>query len=233
MIDSSATGPGAAAPSGDPRGALLRRYVALMDRDIAPAFAEAQARAEGAIPCGRGCAKCCAGLFAINALDAALLREGIAEAEPEARDAILGGARALIERVRQAQPEWERPWRIERIGWREFGRLAAALDSRCPALGPDEACLLYEHRPRVGRLQGISWFDPETGDALKDFCESIFGSAAYSAVPPQPMRLTLNSAETAELLEEWRALTGETGHTFVAAALLSQGSGGFAVSRED
>jgi Fe-S-cluster containining protein len=208
------------------RRELLLRYVALMDRDIDPAFAMARGRYPSAIPCAKGCSLCCAGLFAINQLDAALIREGLLAAPPDVRRDVMDKVRALMERVREAAPDWESPWLIERLGWGEFARLAAKLDSRCPALGAQDECLVYAHRPRVGRLQGLTWRDPETGEVLDDFCAEIFGSPAYAAIPPQPLpRLTENGVEVAELREDWRRLTGDGGHTFVAAALAVQGAG--------
>jgi hypothetical protein len=214
---------------------IIDRYVLAMDRDIDPAFAAARAANPGVIPCGRGCALCCAGMFAINAIDAALLRLGLAAATEEASAAVALRAGDLMCRVAEAAPAavrvppqapadsasnaWSAPWRIEDFGWPEFARLAARLDSRCPVLGAGDECLLYDHRPRIARLQGVSWFDPETGDTLRDFCAEIFGDPDYARLRPQPMPLTGNTAEAVLLLDEWRSLTGRSGHTFVAAAL--------------
>lgn len=208
-------------PPATAQDALLDAYVVLMDAAIDPAFAAARAANPDVIPCGRGCALCCAGMFAITALDAALLRRGLRRAPDDVREAIAAEAARLLERVREAAPDWGDPWAIEAIGWREFGRIAARLDSRCPVLGPDDACLLYADRPRIARLQGVSWFDPATGDTLPDFCAEVFGDAAYAAMPPQPMPLTAHRADVTEMEMRWAAAGGRRGHTFVAAAVTS------------
>jgi len=204
-------------------GAALDRFLddyrALLVRDIDPAVAAAKAANPGVIPCGRGCAKCCAGMFAISFVDAALLVQGLSAADDETHEAIVGGAHALMNRVAEVAPNWNEPWRIEDLGWKEFGEIAAKLDSRCPVLGAEEECRLYDHRPRIARLQGVSWRDPCTNESLPDFCAPQFGDPKYAALGPQPMALSEHLGRVVEVQEEWKRKTGEWGHTFVAAAI--------------
>ena len=143
----------------------------------------------GVLPCSRGCSYCCVAFFEITALDLWRLKEGLRQLEGEVRARVLERARAVIDLVREDLPEWQHPFDVRDIGEKAFVGLAQRLSASCPALGDDGECLVYDHRPRICRLQGLSYVDPAGGAELPDFCASSFGDEAYAALPPQPLAL--------------------------------------------
>lgn len=89
------------------------------------------------IQCRPGCGECCRQSFAVSEVEGALLREGLAAKEAPLRAEITA-------RARRYTP-----------------------GEACPALGADERCLLYEHRPRICRKYGIPLWHPERPHELK------------------------------------------------------------------
>ncbi|MGH7230998.1 MAG: hypothetical protein ACREJU_06510 [Nitrospiraceae bacterium] len=111
-------------------------------------FDRSRAALLGQIPCHRGCHRCCIGPFAITILDAALLREGLAELHQRIRHEIQARAEehtALIEQEfpRLAQSRFLDDWPDADVD-QLVGRFA---DLACPALGHDGSCRLYSYRP--------------------------------------------------------------------------------------
>lgn len=90
------------------------------------------------IACRPGCGECCRQTFSVSEVEGAFLREGLSGAEPATRAAIVARARSYV-------PNRGMP---------------------CPALGEDERCLLYEHRPRICRKYGIPLWHPERPEQL-------------------------------------------------------------------
>ncbi|MDC0718685.1 YkgJ family cysteine cluster protein [Nannocystis bainbridge] len=116
------------------------------------------ARYRDHIQCRPGCGECCRQSFAVSEVEGELLREGLAAAEPATRAAIVALARAY------------------------------APGTACPALGSDERCLLYAHRPRICRKYGIPLWHPERPHELKTCRLNFRGVADLDAdliVEPQ------------------------------------------------
>lgn len=90
-------------------------------------------RYDAHIRCAPGCDDCCHQTFRVSPLEGELLREGLAEASEAVRDDI-------VERAQEYRPDRR---------------------DRCPVLGDDGRCRLYDHRPRICRKYGIPLWHPD------------------------------------------------------------------------
>ncbi len=139
---------------------------------IDAAVSESQTRAGAWIACRSGCADCCHAAFAITALDARRLREGLAELPPERRAAIQERARSYAARIRFTFPgNWQTGELDLNEEWQEWF-FARQRGQACPALAPvTGACELYEHRPVACRLYGHLI---QIGDGAPSVCPLCF-----------------------------------------------------------
>ena len=138
---------------------VLDRYARLL-ATVDDWFGRVASRFPAKVACRRGCSECCHGLFDVTPLDAALLEAGLAALPEAERAAIRERARAVLEKAVAIEP---------RLGGRpdlaglSDGTIDALCDAAgavpCPVLDPDGACLLYAHRPRVCRLNGLPVVD--------------------------------------------------------------------------
>lgn len=113
----------------------LRLHLRIVDGDVAPVVA----RYREQIQCRPGCSECCQQSFAVSEVEGALLREGLAAADPATRADIVARAQAYA------------PGRGE----------------PCPALSEAGTCRLYAHRPRICRKYGIPLWSADRPHELK------------------------------------------------------------------
>jgi Fe-S-cluster containining protein len=184
------------------------------------AFADAAARAGEWLVCRLGCTQCCYGAFAINALDAARLAEGMGvlrRTEPELAGTIEARARTWVATYAADFPGDSATGRLgetdaERERFDEFANEAA-----CPALDPATGgCDLYAWRPMTCRVFGPPVrmdSDAEDFSAL-GHCELCFQGASEAVVKAAEMAVPHGLER--EVLEE----CGGAGETVVAFALL-------------
>lgn len=197
-------------PTGD------AELVQIMDANLA----EAARRAGPHLACHIGCTQCCHGAFAIHALDALRLREGM--------DSLHAADPRLAEEVERRAHAWIAEHGADFPGDCATGTLGAseedrvrfeefANDAACPALDPETGrCDVYAWRPMTCRVFGPSVRSAdETGEQGLGHCELCFTTAtpeeiAASEMPvPHPFE--------AELLAE----IASDRETVVAFALLS------------
>jgi Fe-S-cluster containining protein len=196
-----------------PRDQVL---IQIMDSALAAA-----ARVSGKwLTCRPGCTQCCIGVFPINQLDAARLREGLArltKSEPERARRVRERARDAVSRLSGEFPgdptsgllnedeEAERRFA-------EFGN-----DETCPALNPATGlCDLYEARPMTCRVFGPP---VRTEDGL-GVCELCFQGATDEEIVACEMKPDPDDLEST-LLHELEETTGPRGETIVAFCLTS------------
>ncbi len=122
------------------------------------ALADAARRAGAWLACRPGCTQCCHGAFAINALDAARLRAGVAAlrvTDPAAAEAVQQRARAW---VAEFAPEFPGDATTGILGTSQLDQESFedfANDAPCPALNPATGlCDVYAHRPMTCRVFG-------------------------------------------------------------------------------
>ena len=195
--------------------------VQIMDASLV----EAAGRAGSFLACRIGCTQCCYGAFAINALDIARLRAGIAE--------LRATNPALAAEIESRTRAWLAEYGPDFPGDRISGVLGSspedqsrfedfANDAACPALDPVTGrCDVYAWRPMTCRV-----FGPPVRAAFKDsaeglgHCELCFIGATPEQVAacemPVPHDLEAELIKEAELLND----IGSQAETVVAFALL-------------
>jgi len=180
------------------------------------ALADAAQRAGPWLACKLGCTQCCHGAFAINALDALRLRQGmqtLRAAQPALAAEIELRARAWIAEYGPGFPGDLATGRLgeteaDQAQFEEFANHAA-----CPALDPATgSCDVYAARPMTCRV-----FGPPVrmgqGDAL-GHCELCFEGASKADV--QQCEMAVPHQLESNLVSE----LADAGQTLVAFALL-------------
>ncbi len=178
------------------------------------------------IPCAAGCSACCHGPFDISVADVALLRRGFLKLAPDVRARVLGRARALVEKARAIEPGWRAPFAVESIGDERFDRVCDALAAEpCPLLDDAGRCRIYEDRPLVCRLIGLSMRTPK-GRVIENCCPIMNQFPGYAALEPEEFDLEgFEEEERACLGEAARETFGDEAFagydTFIAGAIVS------------
>jgi Fe-S-cluster containining protein len=183
------------------------------------AFADSAARSGDWLKCRAGCTQCCHGTFAINQLDAARLRIGlavIAESDPQRAQRVVARAEDAVRRLSD-----DFPGDITTGVLAEDDTSAAAFDEfanhePCPVLDPESGtCDLYAHRPLTCRVFG----PPIRSEEGLGVCELCFIGASKPTIescelklPPPAIEERLNADAEHEL--------GRRGSTIIAFALL-------------
>jgi len=189
------------------------------------AFADAASRSGPHLVCRPGCTQCCHGAFAINALDAQRLRQGIAELSSAAPEkAAMIRARADLY-WNEFGPSFPGDTTTGILGETEEAQEAFeefANEAACPALNPESGlCELYEYRPMTCRVFGPpvrsqaepgESEQPEEGLAI---CELCFTTANSEEIIAAEMQVP--HAEEAALLNQ----LGQPGETIIAWCLKS------------
>lgn len=167
----------------------IRRRLDLRFRSIRRKYA-------GQMQCGRGCARCCHGLFDISTADATRVAGGYMRLPEPAKTEVKQRAAAIQERLRAAgliSP----PYLLDRFTEEQIDELVElAGDVRCPFLDGRDACLIYENRPVQCLLEGIPMVDVQDG-LFGDWCELNF-SNGLSAEMMHDMRIDYYELEELE-----------------------------------
>lgn len=185
-------------------------------------LADAARRSGDLLACRIGCTQCCHGAFAINALDAARLREGMAD--------LWVTIPALATEIEVRARAWLAEYGPTFPGDPETGILGTsesdqdrfedfANDAACPALDPVTGrCEVYQWRPMTCRVFGPPVRTmAENGAEGLGHCELCFIGATPEQVAACEMPVP--HALEAELLDEIRSKD----ETIVAFALLDSG----------
>jgi Fe-S-cluster containining protein len=183
------------------------------------ALADATRRSKGGLVCQKGCTQCCIGVFAVNQLDAARLRKGLAELgvrDPERAAAVRQRARNSVARLSRDFPGDPTTGllgktKAERRRFEDF-----ANEEPCPALDLDEGtCDLYDSRPMTCRTFGPPVRVEGGGMGVCELCYQGFSEAEIAACEMIPDPEDLES----RLLKEVETGTGRCGDTIIAFPL--------------
>lgn len=184
------------------------------------ALVDAARRSKGWLVCRKGCTPCCIGVFAINQLDAARLRRGLAELQvrdPERAEAVRRRAREAVERLSRGFPGDPDTGLLGRTSkdrerFEGFGN-----EEPCPALNPVEGtCELYESRPMTCRV-----FGPPVrveGGGL-GICELCYQAASKAEIAACEMVLDPDDLESRLVKQVVEKSTGRHGETIIAYCL--------------
>ncbi|BCA54888.1 hypothetical protein W02_20280 [Nitrospira sp. KM1] len=152
----------------------------------------------GQVPCQAGCSACCIGTFPITLLDVRSLREGLTRLPATRRERIEETAQIQRSLLAATYPTLsDNPfvdsWSDENIDQlvEQYGHL------RCPALGDDDLCSLYEFRPLACRSMGIPI---EQDGAVAGACH------VQTFVPITRMTTVLRTEEATLARQEGKAL---------------------------
>jgi Fe-S-cluster containining protein len=182
------------------------------------ALADTGRRSGDWLVCKPGCTQCCVGVFAIHALDAARLQQGLTEltdSEPRRAEAIRERARASVERLTEGFPGDPQtglldPGEEAQARFEDF-----ANDEPCAALDPATGrCDLYLHRPITCRVFG----PPVRTEQGLGVCELCYHGATEEQIAACEMAVDPDGLE-ARLVEEVERSSGLRGKTLVAFAL--------------
>jgi Fe-S-cluster containining protein len=202
----------------------MRSYSPRRDRELVQivdsAFADAARRSGKWLLCRPGCTQCCIGVFAINALDAVRLKEGLENLErlaPERAARVRERARDAVSRLSKDFPGDPVTGLLDESD--EAGRRFAdfANEEPCPALDPDTGrCDLYESRPMTCRVFG----PPLRSEEGLGVCELCFHGATDEEIAACEINPDPDDLEST-LVQEVEKASGAQGKTIVAFCLTS------------
>ena len=203
-----------------PRPARDRQFVQILDA----AFADAARRSGDFLVCRPGCTSCCIGVFAINQLDAARLREGFTELEHSDPDRAARVRQRARKSVARMSPDFPGDLATGLLcesqrAQRKFEDFAN--HEPCPALDPTTGtCDLYAHRPMTCRVFGppVRSQDQDGEKAGLGVCELCFHGATDAQIAACEMEVDPDGLES-ELLQRLESESAPKGRTIVAFCL--------------
>ena len=179
------------------------------------ALADAARRSGEWLVCRPGCTQCCVGVFAINQLDAARLRQGLADlAQTDAARAgrIRARARDSIQRLSAEFPGNAKTGVLDEGPAAEARFEEFANDEVCPVLDPEVGlCDLYDARPMTCRTFG----PPVRTEGGLGVCELCFHGASDEQIGACEMVVDPDDVES-KLLARLEKTRGRRGRTIVA-----------------
>jgi hypothetical protein len=132
-------------------------------------FFRAKSALLGAIPCEKGCCRCCIGPFAVTLLDVEELHRGLQSIPARRREEMEARARRQVETIEAQYPRLATNPALDNYPDDLIDRLVTQFaDMRCPALQDDGTCGLYEFRPVACRTMGIP---TESAGTVHGACE--------------------------------------------------------------
>ena len=183
------------------------------------ALAETARKSGEWLVCRPGCTQCCVGIFAINQLDAARLRQGMADLEkthPKRAAAVRQRAQASIARLARDFPGNVATGLLDdneeaQEKFEQFGN-----DEVCPVLEPATGlCELYEARPMTCRVFGPPVRSEGPGKEGLGVCELCYHGATDEQIAECEMKPDPDDLESA-LLRRVEKSSGMRGETIVA-----------------
>ena len=166
------------------------------------ALDEAARRAGNWLVCRPGCTQCCVGAFAINALDAARLHDGLGElkrVDPSRAHRVQLRAQAYVERVAPQFPGDLNSGILSESKAAQESFLEFADEEVCPALDPQSGtCDLYQFRPMTCRVFGPPVRNQGGGLGV---CELCFHGASDQQIAACEMRPDPDNLEDSLLAE--------------------------------
>lgn len=204
---------------------MMRAPVPATDQQLVQivdvALAEAARKSGFWLVCRPGCTQCCIGPFPINQLDAARLRQGLAQldaSDPARAARVRDRASDSVARLSSHFPGNPATGILAEDKEAESRFVDFADDEPCPALDPSTGtCDLYAARPMTCRTFGPPVRSGAEG-AL-GVCELCYHGASDEEIAACEMKPDPENREQG-LLEDVESATGVRGNTIVAFCLL-------------
>jgi Fe-S-cluster containining protein len=195
-----------------------QQLVQIVDR----ALADASSKSGRWLVCRPGCTQCCIGPFPISQLDAARLRQGLAEldsGDPARAARVRERAREFVARFSDGFPGDPMTGILAENVDAEARFVDFANDEPCPALDPATGmCDLYATRPMTCRTFGPP---VRSGpDGALGVCELCYHGASDEEIAACEMTPDPGNLEEA-LVKEVEQVVGVRGNTIVAFCLAS------------
>jgi len=184
------------------------------------ALTDAARRSGEWLACRPGCTQCCVGVFAINALDAVRLQQGLTDLEkmdPPRALRIRERARASVKRLSGEFPGNPKTGMLDEGPEAEARFAKFANDEPCPVLDPKTGlCDLYAARPMTCRTFGPPVrSESGLGDGGLGVCELCYHGASDEQIAACEMVPDPDDLES-KLLREVEKANGPGRHTIVA-----------------
>jgi len=199
-------------------GMCLRRLPAgdsVLVQIVDAALADAARRSGEWLVCRPGCTQCCVGVFAVNQLDAARLRGGLADLEktdPLRAKRVRLRARDSVRRLVASFPGDTKTGVLDESPEAEERFAEFANDEVCPVLDPETGlCDLYGARPMTCRTFG----PPVRSDGGLGVCELCYHGATDEEIAGCEMVADPEDLEAA-LVRKLEKTRGPRGQTIVA-----------------
>jgi Fe-S-cluster containining protein len=136
------------------------------------------------VRCGRGCSRCCHGLFDVSLPDAYVVAAAFGALPEEIRSKVLRSALQTEERISEHLPGLPQPFLLHAVPQDRIDEIIDCIGNvPCPLLGASDECLIYNHRPMACRLEGFPMIDAQDG-LFGDWCELNFPEG----LPPESVR---------------------------------------------
>jgi len=136
-------------------------------------FKQIREEYSGHMQCGRGCTECCYGLFDITLADAVNVARGFEKLPGDVRRDVYSRAEEIHRGILSRIPNQTEPTLFTEDDPLIDEIVDAANSPRCPLLGENGACRIYDHRPLACRLEGVPMVDTH-GRLFGDWCELNF-----------------------------------------------------------
>lgn len=133
---------------------FFERYENIV-RQVDGIFAKIQEQHGDLVRCGQGCSDCCYALFDLSLIEALYINHHFNKKfSGMERSSVLDRADNADREIHRLK---RRAYRASQDGLptAEILRKIAEAKVRCPLLGDDDLCVLYEHRPLTCRLYGV------------------------------------------------------------------------------
>jgi Fe-S-cluster containining protein len=193
-----------------------QRLVQIVDA----ALSETTRKSGAWLVCRPGCTQCCIGPFPINQLDAARLRQGLAQLEtddPQRAARVLKRAGQTVARLSPDFPGDPNTGVLAEDEDAEAQFADFANDEPCPALDPGTGlCDLYAARPMTCRTFGPPVRSGSEGGL--GVCELCYHGASDKEIAACEMKPDPDNLE-AKLLKKMEKTIGVRGNTIVAFCL--------------
>lgn len=126
----------------EPGGLILNEYRQLL-RKAEEWFCCLKEKYAEKVHCGRGCSRCCYGLFDISLPDAFVVAAAFGALSKETRSTVLRSALQTEERIREQLTGLPQPFLLHAVSQDRIDEIVHCIgDVPCPFLGPSDECLI-------------------------------------------------------------------------------------------